>query len=75
MNRAGLFRIKGIGEEYSYLLEAAGVVTMVEFGKRKIENLCEKLAEVNKQKKLVRRLPTCCQIADWIEQAKNYRFN
>jgi len=59
MNLVDLFRIKGIGEGYSDLLEAAGVVTIVEFGKRKADNLCEKLAEVNKRKKLVRRLPTC----------------
>ena len=31
-NRADLFRVKGIGEEYSDLLEAAGVDTVPELG-------------------------------------------
>ncbi|NLF26765.1 MAG: DUF4332 domain-containing protein, partial [Clostridiales bacterium] len=33
-NRADLFRIKGVGEEYSDLLEAAGVDTVPELAQR-----------------------------------------
>ena len=69
-NRADLFRIKGIGEEYSDLLEAAGVDTVPELTQRKAENLQAKLAETNAAKKLVRRVPTLSQVSDWIEQAK-----
>jgi predicted flap endonuclease-1-like 5' DNA nuclease len=70
INHADLFRIKGIGEEYSDLLEEAGVDTIPELAQRKAENLFAKLGEVNEAKKLVRRLPTLTQVTDWIEQAK-----
>jgi len=69
-NRADLMRIKGVGEEFSDLLEAAGVDTVVELAQRNAENLYKKLQEVNAEKKLVRRLPTRQQVENWIEQAK-----
>lgn len=70
VNRADLFRIKGIGEEYSDLLEAAGVDTVPELAQRNAENLHAKLVEVNETKELVRKLPAQSQVSDWIEQAK-----
>lgn len=70
VNLADLFRINGIGEEYSDLLEEAGVDTVVELSQRKAENLLEKMTEINQSKKLVRRLPVLDQVKDWIEQAK-----
>ncbi len=70
VNLADLFRIKGVGEEYSDLLEEAGVDTVRELAQRNAENLYAKLREVNAAKKLVRRLPTLSQVADWIQQAK-----
>ena len=70
VNRADLFRIKGIGEEYSDLLESAGVDTVPELAQRRADNLFEKMKSVNAEKKLVRRLPTLAQVGDWVEQAK-----
>ena len=70
VNMADLFRIKGIGEEYSDLLKEAGVSTVVELARRNPENLHETLVGVNEAKKLVRRTPTLNQTKDWIEQAK-----
>lgn len=70
VNLADLFRIKGVGEEYSDLLEEAGVDTVVELAQRNPANLYEKVVAVNKQKKLVRKLPTQAQISDWVAQAK-----
>jgi len=70
VNHADLWRIKGVGEEYSDLLEEAGVDTVVELAQRRPENLYAKIKEVNMAKKLVRRLPTEAQVRDWIEQAK-----
>jgi predicted flap endonuclease-1-like 5' DNA nuclease len=70
VNKADLFRVKGIGTQYSDLLEAAGVDTVVELGTRRADNLTAKMAEVNAQKKLVRQLPTENQVAAWIEAAK-----
>ncbi len=70
VNHADLFRIKGVGEEYADLLEAAGVDTVVELAQRKAENLFQKMGATNAQKKLVRKLPTQAQVAAWVEQAK-----
>ena len=71
VNLADLFRIKGVGEEYSDLLEEAGVDTVPELAQRNAENLYAKLQEVNAAKELVRRLPAQSQVANWIEQAKS----
>jgi predicted flap endonuclease-1-like 5' DNA nuclease len=70
VNRADLFRIKGIGEEYSDLLEAAGVDTVPELAQRVPEHLLQKMQEVNAAKKLVRQLPGLSQVKDWVEQAR-----
>lgn len=70
VNMADLFRIKGIGEEYSELLKEAGVNTVVELARRNPENLQKTLVGVNDAKNLVRRPPTLNQTKDWIEQAK-----
>ena len=70
VNLADLFRIKGVGEEYSDLLEEAGVDTVVELAQRNPSNLYASVVEVNKKKKLVRKLPTEDQIKDWVKQAK-----
>lgn len=70
VKRADFFRVKGIGSEYSDLLESSGVDTVVELGKRKASNLYTKMMEVNMVKKLVRRPPSEKMVEDWIEQAK-----
>ncbi|MFN2146238.1 MAG: DUF4332 domain-containing protein, partial [Anaerolineales bacterium] len=64
------FRIKGVGEEYSDLLEEAGVDTVKELRNRKPANLHAKMLEVNAQKKLVRRPPAHSMVEDWVAQAK-----
>jgi predicted flap endonuclease-1-like 5' DNA nuclease len=71
VNRADLFRVKGIGEEYSDLLEQAGVDTVPELAQRNAENLYKKMAEVNESKNLVRKLPTQEQVQGWIDSAKS----
>lgn len=70
VNLSDLFRIKGIGEEYSDLLEEAGVDTVVELAARDPVNLHAKILEINKEKKLVRRPPTLTQVKNWVKQAK-----
>jgi len=70
LNRIDLFRVKGIGEEYSDLLESAGVDTVPELAQRNPENLYQTIMEVNSEKKLVRQPPGQRQVADWVEQAK-----
>jgi predicted flap endonuclease-1-like 5' DNA nuclease len=71
VNRADLFRVKGIGEQYSDLLAAAGVETVLELAQRRPDHLHQKLAETNEAKKLVRVLPTAEHVAAWVEQARS----
>ena len=70
VNLSDLFRIKGVGEEYSDLLEEAGVDTVVELSKRVPEHLHAKMLEVNETKKLVRRIPTEAMVERWVTEAK-----
>lgn len=71
VNRADLFRVPGIGEQFSDLLEKAGVDSVVELAKRKPENLHAKIFEVNAEKNLVNRLPSLKIIEGWINAAKS----
>ena len=70
VNRADLMRIKGVGSEYSDLLEAGGVDTVKELATRRPDNLHAKLLEVNEAKKLVRRTPTLNEVEAWVAEAK-----
>ena len=70
VNLSDLFRIKGVGSEYSDLLEEAGVDTVVELSNRVPKNLFAKMVEINEAKKLVRKMPVEKQVADWVAQAK-----
>ena len=69
-NCADLMRIKGVGEEYSDLLEAAGVDTVKELRNRNPENLAEAMEEINNKKNLVRRTPSVDEVKDWVAHAK-----
>lgn len=69
-NMCDLMRIKGIGEEYSELLEAAGVDTVKELAKRRSDNLHKAMVEANTKRKMVRQLPTEAQVEAWVTQAK-----
>jgi predicted flap endonuclease-1-like 5' DNA nuclease len=71
VNRADLFRIKGIGSEFSDLLEAAGVDSVPELKERNPENLFNALTELNDKKRIVRQVPSLAQITDFITQAGN----
>ncbi len=70
-NMCDLMRIKGVGEEYSELLEAAGVDTVKELRTRKPQNLRQAMVDVNEKKKLVRQLPSDKQVEGWVKQAKD----
>ncbi len=71
VNRADLMRVKGVGEEYSDLLESAGVDTVKELRRRNSANLLSAMVEVNDKKKLVRRLPTESMVERWVNDAKD----
>jgi len=71
VNMADLYRVRGIGSEYSELLEKAGVDTVKELRNRNAENLHAKMAEVNSEgRQLVRQLPGLKLVQKWIEEAK-----
>lgn len=70
-NMADLYRVDGIGQEYSELLEAAGVDTVPELATRNPANLTKMLAETNEAKKITRRVPSEKEVTKWVEQAKN----
>ncbi len=70
VNRADLMRVKGVGEEYSDLLEAAGVDTIKELRRRNPRNLLDTMIEVNNKQRLVRRLPTEVMVTRWVDHAK-----
>jgi predicted flap endonuclease-1-like 5' DNA nuclease len=70
VNRADLMRVKGVGEEYSELLEAAGVDTVKELRRRNAANLLQAIVELNNKKKRVRRLPTETMVTRWVDDAK-----
>ena len=70
VNHVDLYRIDGIGSEYSDLLEEAGVDTVVELSKRVPANLAAKMDEINAKKKIVRRVPGETVVKGWIDQAK-----
>ncbi|HCC51394.1 MAG TPA: DUF4332 domain-containing protein [Porphyromonadaceae bacterium] len=69
-NMADLFRINGVAQEYSDLLEASGVDTVPELAMRNAQNLLAKMEEVNSAKKLTRRVPTLKEVEKWIAEAK-----
>jgi predicted flap endonuclease-1-like 5' DNA nuclease len=71
--RADFFRIRGIGTQYSSLLESAGVNTVTGLARRNPKNLYAKLREINRKKNLVRRIPPYRTVQRWIKSAKNLK--
>jgi PAS domain S-box-containing protein len=69
-NMADLMRIHGIGEEYSELLERAGVDTVKELRNRNPNNLYQAMVNANESLKLVRRLPKLSDVEGWVREAK-----
>ena len=69
-NMADRMRIKGVGEDYAVLLEAAGVDTVRELKYRNPRNLAKAMADANTKRKLVQLLPSEKAIGRWIEHAK-----
>jgi predicted flap endonuclease-1-like 5' DNA nuclease len=71
VNHVDLMRIKGVGSEYSDLLEAAGVDSPAELAQRNAANLSNTVQEVVAARpSIVRRIPTQNEIQDWIDQSK-----
>jgi hypothetical protein len=69
-NKADRLRIKGLGKEYSELLQVVGVNTVRELKYRNPGKLAKAMAEANKRRKLVRLLPSDSLVGRWVEEAK-----
>ncbi len=73
VNRADLYRIRGVGGQYSDLLEQSGVDTVVELAQRNPKNLLVTLLETNERCHLVRKVPTESQVKGWVKYAKSLK--
>jgi predicted flap endonuclease-1-like 5' DNA nuclease len=73
-NMADRMRIKGVGEDYAELLQAAGVDTVKELKYRNPAKLAKAMAEANARRKLVRVLPSDRAVERWIEHAKRLQL-
>ncbi len=71
VNACDLMRIKGVGAQFSDLLEAAGVDSASELAQRNPENLAATFQELNAARPTTRRAPTETMVAGWIAQARH----
>lgn len=72
VNHVDLMRIKGVGSEYSDLLEAAGVDSPAELARRNAASLATTFQELDAARpNTSRRLPSATVISGWIAQAKD----
>jgi predicted flap endonuclease-1-like 5' DNA nuclease len=70
VNHADLMRIKGVGSEFSDMLEAAGVDSPAELARRNAANLAQTFGELDMARNTTRRIPSEKEVEGWIEQAK-----
>jgi predicted flap endonuclease-1-like 5' DNA nuclease len=73
-NMADRMRIRGVGEDYAALLQAAGVDTVKELKYRNPERLAKAMAAANAKRKLVLVLPSDQAVVRWIEHAKKLQL-
>jgi predicted flap endonuclease-1-like 5' DNA nuclease len=73
-NMADRMRIKGVGEDYAELLEAAGVFTVKELKYRNPANLAKAMAKANVERKLVQLPPSEKAVVRWIEHARKLQL-
>jgi predicted flap endonuclease-1-like 5' DNA nuclease len=73
-NMADRMRIRGVGEDYAVLLQAAGVDTVKELKYRNPARLAKAMADANAKRKLVRVLPSDQAVVRWIEHAKKLQL-
>ena len=73
-NMADRMRIKGVGEDYAELLEAAGVDTVKELKYRNPANLAKAMAAANVERKLVQLPPSEKAVVRWIDHARRLQL-
>jgi predicted flap endonuclease-1-like 5' DNA nuclease len=70
LQRGDLLRVKGVGSQYSELLESAGVSSVADLSSRDGLVLWRTLRGVNREKRLVRRVPPRETVEMWVYNAK-----
>ncbi len=70
VNRADLMRVKGVGGDFSNLLEEAGVNSCKELQHRLPDKLHNTLVEIHTSKKIGHHAPTLAQVTEWVAEAK-----
>jgi len=73
-NLSDKMRIKGVGEDYANLLQAAGVETVKELKYRNPARLAKAMADANAKRKLVRVLPSDRAVVRWIGDANKLQM-
>lgn len=73
VNIADLYRVQGVGAEYTELLEASGVEAINELQEINPERLYEKMVKVNSAKKFVLQVPSMQEITSIIQNAKSVK--
>jgi predicted flap endonuclease-1-like 5' DNA nuclease len=71
INRGDLLRVKGVGRQYSELLESAGVISVTDLSTRNPNYLHQTLRSVNKERNLVKRVPPAKVVRIWVNNARN----
>jgi predicted flap endonuclease-1-like 5' DNA nuclease len=72
VNHADLWRIDGVGSEYSDLLEAAGVDSPAELAQRNAANLAQTFQDLDAARpNWIRQIPSEATIAHWIDHARS----
>jgi predicted flap endonuclease-1-like 5' DNA nuclease len=69
--KGDLLRIEGVGAQYSGLLEAAGVNSVTDLSSRNPGYLHQTLRNINKEKKMVKRVPPHRTVQIWVDEAKD----
>ena len=67
--RGDLLRVRGIGRQYSELLEEAGISTVTDLSIRNPRYLWQNLKAVNRGKRVVRRVPPFKTVETWVYKA------
>ncbi len=67
---AELLRIKGIGPQYSELLERSGVGGLGMLRQRDHQELTRQMDEINQLKNIARQAPSVVQVRRWVREAR-----
>lgn len=70
VRRGDLLRVRGVGKQYSELLESAGVSSVTDLAARNSRLLWQTLRGVNAERRLVRRVPPRGTVEMWVYNAK-----